>query len=118
MKAVIYARVSSDSQDVDLSISAQLRALRDYATKHEYEVVQELVDEAESGRTADRPAFKEMISLSRMKQPPFEAVLVWKLNRFARNRIDSITYKALLRSKGIKVISIHEPLDDSPSGTA
>ena len=116
MKAIIYARVSSDTQDVDLSISAQVRALRDYAKKHDYEVVREFVDEAESGRTADRPAFKEMISLARMKHPPFEAVLVWKLNRFARSRVDSITYKALLKSKGIKVISINEPLDDSPSG--
>jgi len=115
-KAAIYARVSSDSQDVALSISAQLRALRDYAAKHEYEVVREFVDEAESGRTIDRPAFKEMIALARTHQPPFEAVLVWKLNRFARSRVDSITYKTLLKSKGIKVISINEPLDDSPSG--
>ena len=52
MKVAIYARVSSDSQDVDLSISAQLRALTDYAAKHDYEIVREFVDEAESGRTA------------------------------------------------------------------
>ncbi len=116
MKVAIYARVSSDSQDVDLSISAQLRALRDYAAKHGYQVVREYVDEAESGRTAARPAFKEMIALARSKNPPFEAILVWKLNRFARSRVDSITYKKLLRDRGIKLISINEPLDDSPSG--
>ncbi len=116
MKAAIYARVSSDSQDVDLSISAQIRALRDYATKHEYEIVREFVDEAESGRTASRPAFRELIALARTHEPPFEAVLVWKLNRFSRSRVDSVTYKTLLKSKGIRVISINEPLDDSPSG--
>ena len=116
MKAAIYARVSSDSQDVDLSISAQLRALRDYATKHDYQIVREYVDEAESGRTTDRPAFREMIALAKTKHHPFEAILVWKLNRFARSRVDSITYKKLLRDRGIKVISINEPLDDSPSG--
>lgn len=116
MKAAVYARVSSDSQDVDLSISAQLRALREYASKHDCEIVREFVDEAESGRTIDRPAFKEMIALARTHQPPFEAVLVWKLNRFARSRVDSVTYKTLLKSKGIKVVSINEPLDDSPSG--
>jgi site-specific DNA recombinase len=116
MKVVIYSRVSSDSQDVDLSISAQLRALRDYAQKHDHEVIREFVDEAESGRTASRPAFKEMIALAKTRQPAFEAILVWKLNRFARSRVDSITYKTLLKSKGIKVISINEPLDDSPSG--
>jgi site-specific DNA recombinase len=116
MKVAIYARVSSDSQDVDLSISAQLRALRDYADKHNYQIIREYVDEAESGRTADRPAFREMIALVKTKHPPFEAILVWKLNRFARNRLDSITYKALLRDRGIKIISINEPLEDTPSG--
>ena len=116
MKAAIYARVSSDSQDVDLSISAQLRALRDFATKHDYQIVREYVDEAESGRTTSRPAFKEMIALAKTKHHPFEAILVWKLNRFARSRVDSVTYKKLLRDRGIKVISINEPLDDSPSG--
>jgi len=116
MKTAIYARVSSDSQDVALSISAQLRALRDYAMKHGYQIAREFVDEAESGRTAARPSFREMIALARTKHPSFEAILVWKLNRFARNRVDSITYKKLLKDRGIKVISINEPLDDTPSG--
>ena len=57
-----------------------------------------------------------MIALAKTQHPPFEAILVWKLNRFSKSRVDSITYKTLLRSKGIKVISINEPLDDSPSG--
>jgi DNA invertase Pin-like site-specific DNA recombinase len=116
MKVALYARVSSDSQDVELSISAQLRALRDYAAKHDYEIVREFVDEAESGRTAKRPAFREMIAIAKLKQPPFQAIAVWKLNRFSRSRADSVTYKTLLRNKGIDVISINEPMDDSPTG--
>ena len=116
MKVALYARVSSDSQDVELSISAQLRALRDYAAKHDYEIVREFVDEAESGRTAKRPAFREMIAMAKLKQPPFQAIAVWKLNRFSRSRADSVTYKTLLRNKGIDVISINEPMDDSPTG--
>jgi site-specific DNA recombinase len=115
-KIALYARVSSDKQDTDLSISAQLRAIREYAVKNGYSIVREFIDEAESGRTASRPAFKEMIALARTKNPPFSAILVWKLNRFARSRADSITYKTLLRNKGIEVISINEPMDDSPSG--
>ena len=67
-KAAIYARVSSDKQDVDLSISAQLRALREYAERNGYSLVREFIDEAESGRTAARPAFREMIS--RYGKPP------------------------------------------------
>ena len=117
MKVIIYARVSSNKQDVDLSISGQLKNLRDYAVRNGYEIVKEFIDEAESGRSASsRPAFNEMIALSKAKRPLFEAILVWKLSRFARSRMDSITYKALLRSRGIKVISINEPLDDTPIG--
>ncbi|MBA7695809.1 hypothetical protein ES703_104448 [subsurface metagenome] len=116
MKVAFYARVSSDKQDVDLSMSAQLGALRDYASRNGHQAVREFVDEAESGRTAARPAFKEMIALARTKHPPFEAILVWKLNRFARSRADSVTYKTLLRNKGIEVISINEPVDDTPTG--
>ncbi|MBA7678637.1 hypothetical protein ES703_86915 [subsurface metagenome] len=116
MKAAVYARVSSDSQDVDLSISAQLRAVRDYAAKHGYEIVREYVDEAESGRSASRPRFREMIAVAKLKNLPFSAILVWKLNRFSRSRVDSVTYKTLLKNKGIRVISINEHLDESPSG--
>ena len=77
MKAVIYARVSSERQDVDLSISAQLRALRDYASRNSYYIVREFIDEAESGKTTDRPAFREMISMARRTATPFEIILVW-----------------------------------------
>ena len=59
--AALYARVSSDRQDVDLSVAAQLRALRDYAEKNGYLVAREFIDEAESGRIADRPQFRKMI---------------------------------------------------------
>ena len=59
--AALYARVSSDRQDVDLSVAAQLRALKEYARANGYSVAREYVDEAESGRVADRPQFREMI---------------------------------------------------------
>ncbi len=115
-RVVVYARVSSDRQDVDLSISAQLKALREYAARNGFLVVKEFVDEAESGRSTARPAFREMIGLARMKPPPFEMILVWKLSRFARNREDSIIYKSLLRKQGIQVVSINEPIEDTPTG--
>ncbi len=116
MKVALYARVSSDKQDVDLSISAQLKALREYASRNSHIVVKEYVDEAESGRSIDRPGFKQMVVSARQKPVPFEAILVWKLSRFARNREDSIIYKSLLRKLGIQVISINEPVEDTPSG--
>ena len=116
MKVALYARVSSDRQDVDLSITAQLKALREYASRNGYTVVKEYIDEAESGRSIDRPGFQNMIATARQKLTPFEAILVWKLSRFARNREDSIIYKSLLRKHGIQVISINEPVEDTPSG--
>ena len=116
MKVALYARVSSDKQDVDLSISAQLRALRDYATRNDHQIVREFVDEAETGRTTARPAFKEMISLARHPNKPFEQILVWKYSRFARSREDSIIYKAMLKKVGVQVVSINEPFDDTPTG--
>ena len=117
MKAVLYARVSSEKQaEKDLSISAQLKALRKYASDKGLEIVREFVDEAESARTANRPAFQEMIALAKQKTKLFDIILVWKLSRFARNREDSIVFKSLLRKKGIQVISINEKFDDSPAG--
>jgi DNA invertase Pin-like site-specific DNA recombinase len=116
MKVALYARVSSEKQDTDLSIAAQLKSLREYSARNGYEVVREFVDEAESGRTAARPAFKEMISMARRSLKPFEAILLWKYSRFARSREDSILYKALLRKHGVQVVSITEPFEDTPTG--
>lgn len=116
-RAALYARVSSERQaDKDLSIPAQLKALRDFAARRGWSVHTEYVDEAKSARSADRPRFQEMVSAARQKKPPFDCILVWKLSRFARNREDSIIYKKLLRKHGVEVISINEQIDDSPSG--
>ena len=116
-RAAIYARVSSERQaEKDLSIPAQIKALKKYALERGWDVVKEYVDEAESARTANRPAFKEMIAMAKNKDKPFDAILVWKLSRFARNREDSIIYKSLLRKRGISVISINEQVDESPAG--
>ena len=115
MKAALYTRVSSDRQDTDLSISAQLKALREHAARNGYEVIREFIDEVESGRSINRPGFKQMIVTARQKPPPFESILVWKLSRFTRNREDSIIYKSLLRKHGIHVLSMNEPVEDAPS---
>lgn len=116
IKVALYARVSSEKQDVDLSVSAQLKALRENAVKNNYQVIKEYVDEAETGRTTARPAFREMIATARRPERPFDIILIWKYSRFARNREDSIIYKAMLRKNKVQVISITEPFDDSPTG--
>ncbi len=117
MKAVLYARVSSEKQaEKDLSIPAQLKALRKHAESKGYDVVRDYVDEAESARTAHRPAFQEMIAASKNRIKQFDVILVWKLSRFARNREDSIMYKSLLRKHGVQLVSINEQIDDTPTG--
>ncbi len=114
--AALYARVSSDRQDVDLSVAAQLRALRDYAEKNGYHVAREYIDEAESGRIADRPQFSKMIDEASKPSAPFKEILVWKFSRFTRKREHAVAFKSMLRRKGIRVVSITENADDSATG--
>ncbi|MYC36760.1 MAG: recombinase family protein [Chloroflexi bacterium] len=114
--AALYARVSSDRQDVDLSVAAQLRALRDYAKANGYSVAREYVDEAESGRIADRPQFREMIDEGSKPKAPFQVILVWKFSRFTRKREHAVAFKAQLRRKGIRVVSITEQAEDNATG--
>ena len=116
ISAALYARVSSDRQDVDLSIAAQLRALRDYADKDGYIVAREYVEEAESGRIADRPQFQKMLNEASKPEAPFREILVWKFSRFTRKREHAVAFKSMLRRKGIRVVSITEHADDSPTG--
>ena len=112
----LYARVSSDRQDVDLSVSAQLRALRDHAQKNGYQVVREYVDEAESGRVLNRPEFQKMIDEAKRAEAPFEEILVWKFSRFTRKREHAVVLKSMLRRKGLRVVSITEQAEDNPTG--
>ena len=114
--AALYARVSSDRQDVDLSVSAQLRALKDYARANGYSIAREYIDEAESGLVADRPQFREMIEEGSKPKAPFDVILVWKFSRFTRKREHAVAFKSMLRRKGIRVVSITEQAEDNATG--
>ena len=115
--AALYARVSSDRQDVDLSVAAQLRALRDFARNNGYSIAREYVDEAESGRIADRPQFRNMIDEGGKATAPFQVILVWKFSVGSpANGSTPWRSSPMLRRKGIRVVSITEHADDSPTG--
>ncbi len=116
VQAALYARVSSDRQDVDLSIAAQLRALRDFAERNGYRIAREYIDEAESGRVADRPQFRRMLDEASETESPFQEILVWKFSRFTRKREHAVAFKSMLRRRGIRVTSITEHADDTPTG--
>ena len=94
MNAVIYARYSSDRQREE-SIEGQLRECTDYAMKNNMTLLGTYVDRALSARTADRPDFQRMIADS--AKGLFDVVLVWKLDRFSRDRYDSAHYKHVLK---------------------
>lgn len=109
MNAVIYARYSSDKQ-TEQSIEGQLRDCYSYAEKNNITIIGEYIDRAISGTSDSRPEFQRMITDSAKKQ--FSFVLVYKLDRFARNRYDSAIYKRKLRNNGVKVISVTEGIGD------
>ena len=113
MKAVIYARYSSDSQREE-SIDGQIRECREYAEHNGITILTSYIDRALSARTADRPEFQRMIKDSAKEL--FDIVLVWKLDRFSRDRYDSAHYKRILKKNGVKVVSAKENISDGPEG--
>lgn len=113
LKAVIYARFSSHNQN-EMSIKAQVRACREYAQTHNMDVIEIYADEAKSATTTMRPDFQRMLTDSLNKE--FSVILVHKLDRFARNKNDSVMCKAMLEKNGVHVVSVTEQFDDSPEG--
>ena len=113
MTAVIYARYSSDNQREE-SIEGQIRECTAYAEKNGITVVKHYIDRAISAKTDNRPQFQQMIKDSERKL--FDIVLVWKLDRFARNRYDSARYKTQLKKNGVKLVSATEIISEGPEG--
>lgn len=113
MNIVIYARYSSHNQ-TEQSIEGQLDTCYQYAKNNGYIVVGEYIDRAQSGTTDNRTEFQRMISDS--DKHTFEAVLVYQLDRFARNRYDSAINKQRLKKNGVRVISARENISDDASG--
>ena len=111
--AVIYARYSSHSQ-TEQSIEGQLHDGYAYAEKCGYHVIGEYIDRALTGTKDDRPDFQRMIKDAEKKH--FQVIIVWKLDRFARNRYDSAIYKRTLKKHGVRVVSVMENITDSPEG--
>ncbi len=113
MKAVIYARYSCDNQREE-SIEGQLRECREFAARKGMTLVDTYIDRAMSAKTDNRPQFQKMIRES--SKGFFDVVIVWKLDRFARNRYDSAHYKATLRKNGVKVTSATEIISEGAEG--
>ena len=113
MKAVIYARYSSDNQREE-SIEGQIRECTAFAEKNDLTILKHYIDRAYSARTDHRPAFQEMIKDS--DKHLFDMVIVWKLDRFSRDRYDSARYKVLLKKNNVRVVSATEVISSGADG--
>lgn len=113
MRGVIYARYSCDHQK-ETSIEDQIRDCQAFALSNDIEVIDTYIDRAQSGRSDDRLGFQQMLTAS--DRGAFDCVIVWKLDRFARNRYDSAIHKARLKRNGVRVLSAMERISDSPEG--
>jgi len=116
MNCLLYALVSTDKQtQKDLSIPAQIEAMKDYAKKNNWKVVGHFIDEGESARTANRSELKNLMQYCK-ENKGVGIILVHKIDRLARILIDYATIKAILKQKGIRLVSVSEPFDDNPVG--
>lgn len=112
-RAVIYARYSSDRQS-EQSIEGQVHVCTDFAKNNDYVIVGSYIDRAMTGTNDNRAEFQQMIKDSAKNK--FEYILVYKLDRFSRNRYDSVMNKSILKKNGVKLVSATEPISEKPEG--
>ena len=111
--AVIYARYSSDSQ-TEQSIEGQVRVCKQFAEKNDLLVVDSYIDRATTGTNDNRAAFQQMLRDSKKAQ--WGAVIVYKLDRFARNKYESVVNRKKLKDNGVELVSAMENIPDTPEG--
>ncbi len=113
MNVVIYARYSSHNQ-TEQSIEGQIAVCTEFAKRNNYTIIGEYIDRAMTGTNDNRPQFLKMIDDSNQKL--FQGVLVYQLDRFARNRYDSAINKSKLKKNGVRVFSAKENISEDASG--
>ena len=114
--AVIYVRVSTKEQTENLSLSTQVRACEDYCRRHGYEVLERFHEEGESAKTTDRTQLQALLTFCRTHKGKVHFVVVYNLTRFAREKYDHFALRAHLKSLGISLRSVTEPIDDTSTG--
>jgi Site-specific recombinases, DNA invertase Pin homologs len=114
LKAVIYARYSPGRDQREESIEGQVRECKEYAEQNGLSIIEIYADRKITGRNDQRPEFQRMLEDSKSRQ--FEVVLIWKFDRFARNRYEDAINKHALKERGIRVVSAKEKISDTPEG--
>ena len=116
MRAVIYCRVSTKEQTLNLSLSTQVKACREYCAREGYAVAREFIEKGESAKTADRSQLQALLSYCRENKNHVHALVVYNVTRFARERYDHVVLRAHLAKLGVTLRSVTEPIDDSSTG--
>ncbi len=116
MNGVIYCRVSSKEQVEGTSLESQELACREYAARNRIDVLKVFVEKGESAKFADRTQLLELMEFCRHTENSVRALLVWKVDRLARNVGDHFNIKATLLKQEIRVVSVTEPIDANPEG--
>ncbi|RQW19100.1 recombinase family protein [Bacillus sp. C1-1] len=115
-KAAIYVRVSTSEQaEEGYSIEEQLYVLREWCEKQQYQIYHEYADRGVSGKNMNRPALKQL--LQDAKQGVFDVLVVWKMNRLARNVLDMLQMVNVLNANQVDFRSFKENLEtETPAG--
>src|SRR5437879_1800352 len=116
MNGVIYCRVSSKEQIEGTSLESQELACREYARSKNIKILKLFVERGESAKFADRTQLIELIDFCRQNKGAVQVLLVWKVDRFARNVGDHFNIKATLLKYGVRIVSVTEPIDSNPEG--
>ena len=111
--AVVYARYSSDKQ-TEQSIEGQIHVCDSFAKSNNYNIVDYYIDRAMTGTNDNRASFQKMLKDSAKKE--WDYVIVYKLDRFSRNKYETAIHKKTLRDNGVKLISAMENIPDTPEG--
>jgi site-specific DNA recombinase len=116
MTGIVYCRVSSKEQVDGTSLVSQEAACRDYATSKGIEILEVFVEQGESAKFADRTQLLALIDYCQTHKGKVEFLIVWKIDRFARNVADHFSVKATLAKYGVRIVSVTEPIDANPEG--
>jgi DNA invertase Pin-like site-specific DNA recombinase len=116
MNGIIYCRVSSKEQIEGTSLDSQESACREYAKQHGVTVLKTYIERGESAKFADRTQLLELLEYCKVNKNTVHVLLVWKVDRFARNVGDHFNIKALLTKYGVRIVSVTEPIDAKPEG--
>ncbi len=117
-RAVVYCRVSTKEQVSNLSLPVQQRACLDYCDQQGIGIARVFMEEGESAKTADRPELQALLTYCRQQRGSVQYLVVYTVDRLARNSYDHAVIRRHLASLGITLRAASQPIDDSPTGKA